>query len=508
MPLLVVTAVIVAALCVGALFLQPILKHTASALTELTLPLAGALSALEDGLTRSEHVIRARAADAGRQFISDSRGRVEPNWPWRRVTKPFMALLTFVYLATIDLYLAALAFAAFFESSAIPHLGVSLPLLMGLLWPGLSVAWAEALTDATGARPREPYEALTNRTRKIVVAGLWLGLLSALVGNVLFFVWRQGQLATVNPFSGWTYAIAAIIGALLLGALCLSAAGGLPFLALLVPVVLVAVDGVLLALRGAAMGLRFAFMISAAAGELVITSLASVFARAGELGGAGIMMFTNRVAAVGDMWETRALARADREAARWQDSAATTSNGLRHQVGHAVVSGSRSFWHLVEEILVGMPTRLISGLRDFVILSVRSLATAVVATVQFLIVDVLAPIARAFGGAVTDIARFVAVSLSGFGVAIAAVGFWLFYLPSRITWTLWNWICRFAFASRLHFEPLPDPPPKARLDARIAKLDVHGRERARLYELPLEPTPVLAQASSDAAKERVLAAEQ
>lgn len=50
---------------------------------------------------------------------------------------------------------------------------------MGMLWPGLAVAWAEALIDVAGASPRESYASLKKRTRNGIAVLIALGLTSA-----------------------------------------------------------------------------------------------------------------------------------------------------------------------------------------------------------------------------------------------------------------------------------------------------------------------------------------
>ena len=155
-------AVVILGPAASALFtflMQPVLKHARGLVEKFALPIAGALGALEEGVVSMEHGARRLAAQSARSFVSEGE-RDAPNWPWRKVVKPLINLITFCYLALLDLYLAALAFSAMFGSAEVPNLHLSLPLLMGALWPGLAVAWAEALVDAGGGSPHEPYASL------------------------------------------------------------------------------------------------------------------------------------------------------------------------------------------------------------------------------------------------------------------------------------------------------------------------------------------------------------
>lgn len=64
--------------------------------------------ALETTLATAERVVRRLTVASGHSFIREGDAE-SPNWPWRKVMKPLLSLITFVYLALIDLYLAALA---------------------------------------------------------------------------------------------------------------------------------------------------------------------------------------------------------------------------------------------------------------------------------------------------------------------------------------------------------------------------------------------------------------
>jgi hypothetical protein len=429
--------------------LQPMLQHTRSAIEKFALPLVGALTSIEEGLVSAEQVARRLAVHSGQSFIREG-NKESPNWPWRKVVKPLISLITFAYLAVLDLYLAALAFAALFGSGDVPNLHLSLPLLMGMLWPGLALAWAEALTDAGGAHPHEPYASLKKETRRLIVVLITLGLIAAFAGNIAFFLWRQGQLGLTNPYANLAIPISGLIGGLMFGALALTAVSGLPVLGGLVPAVLVLFDLVLLLGRGIASGARLAVQLTAEAAQLLLDSVLGLSHQLSRL-------LTALAKAAGDAVEARTR--------RPKPAPVAGTYPLRHHVGVALVDANRSFWQLAATTL-GASGKGLDGIGRF-------------------------------GGA------FLHDTVHGFGTFLAtlfklccALALWLFYLLPRVVWTLWNWICRFDFASRWHFEPLPEPPPKGRFDARLDRLqiDVFGRPAA---VLPLReaPSPVVATAA-------------
>ena len=283
-----------------------------------------------------------------------------------------------------------------------------------------------------------------------------LALLIAFVGNIAFFLWRQGRARAPlddNPYAGLAYPIAGSIGALMFGALAVTAVSGFPVLAGLVPVALCLIDALLLLGRGIVAGLRLSVELGAKSAEFLLDAVIALSRQLSRL-------FAAIVGAIGDGVEARR-----RRAEARQANQEPTAN-LRHHVGIALVDANRSFWTLAGTTLRGGG----SG---------------------------VAGLARFGAGLLHDLLHTFAALLLVVAKLVAAVLLWIFYFLPRISWTLWNWVCRFDFAKRLHFEPLPDPPPKARLETRLGRLnlDVFGRV-ATVRSLREAPLPTLAEAES------------
>jgi hypothetical protein len=515
-------------------FAHPVLSQLKTAIDAFAKMIAGALAEFQDGLSSVAGFTHNAMMSSAREAVEPDQGT---NWPWRAVIRPLLSLATFVYLSLVDLYLAALASAAFFDSPYVPNLHLPLPLMMGLLWPGVALAWSEGLTDIVGDRPRSPYAGMPRRYRKLLGALVGLGVVAALAGNILFFLWRQGQLATHNPFAGAQWWIAGVIGALLFGGLALSAVGGLRILALLVPLGLGVAFLLLKFCIGAIWGLRATlelFEIASTAFLEILIELGRHFeqvARAVSLALVSVLNFVrvsleNRAA---DALERRRLAAERRAAPRRRHRARTEPSGVG--IASATVVGPPSAG-LFERVLFGAGR----AVRDIVAavghavrwsantvvaaavavwraagIAIFTIASVCAASVRYLL-RAVERLLRGVEGAIRGIARGTAVAScavmppAGSGIAyvvvscvkaLTAVALWFWFLVPRICWPVFNWLCRFEFMTRtLKFRPLPDPPPRERLAAHLRHLSLYPKQPATVHAHPAFVAPA-AHASAD-----------
>jgi len=465
-------------------FIEPVVRSLHTAVAELAAPICGALAALVDGLTRAEHVVRRLLVESGRSLVCDD-ATPERDWALAKIVRPFVAFVTFVYLAVVDFYLAALAFAVLFKKAGdLPNLHLNLPILMGLLWPGVAIAWTEGLTEAAAPKARGPYAFLPARLRRVAVVLLATGVVTTVLGNMAFFLWRQGQVGTTNPIGWLSWVVIAALGLLSAGGLIVTALSGLPILAGIVPLLLAPIDLVLLVAVGAVASVRAGFALTLGFAELVLEALLSLSGRlqAGFKASAQARREAaeRRREAAERLAKLRAgQANAQAEAARVQAEQAELDRAEREREREQVRLARER--ELKEEQArkqkqeddfqnARLAKLLAEPRRPTIAEQIFAGIGAAVRTVWHAIVALAGAIGRSI--AASGMLVLWCVELAVKVIAFALL--WLFSLFPRVLYTFWSWVCRFPFCTNtLRFKPFDEnDPPRVRFMRRAEALNI------------------------------------
>jgi hypothetical protein len=481
---------------IGGLF-HPIWKPCMTLLDKLAAPVAGAVEGIEEGARELGRNLREPLASSARSFLYGDTGCPHPGWPWRCVIKPFLSLAIAVYVIVIEFDLGALAWQVKFHTGPVPDLHLPLSLLMGMMWPIVAVAWGDALFDIVDRTSIGPWAPYPRRVKAVIAVVLGSGLVAGVVGNMLFFVWRGGQLENVNPYTNLSAPINLLLGGLLFLSPVLAGAVGLRFLTILVPLVLAPLALVLLVLEKAAHVTRLAIEAVEAAAKVVLLLFNSLGAQLIRVVEAVADAIIARLKSFGD--ERTPRRRTTQREPKEQLVAQQPGPGFGSQVGTALLEGTRSFWSLTDQSVRGVGRGVLS-LSDWFASFVRALFGACVSAIaalgrgaRWLAISV----GEAFG-ILGNVIAIVAVTLWRVIVALVrpvvilviAVVIWAFYLPLRVRWSLVAWLCRFDFfKSTMKFRPLPDPPPKKRMEWRLNRLGAQDQPSGILISTPPVSAP-------------------
>jgi hypothetical protein len=311
-----------------------------------------------------------------------------------------------------------------------------------------------------------------------------LGLVACVVANVFFFAWRFGQLGGTNHYAYFGAPTNFVLGALLCLGPVVAGAVGFRFVAILVPVFLTVACGLLLVVEKAAQVVRIALEAVEAVGKFLLTCLTML----GE-------QLKKVLDACGSAVCTTITAVAERIGPR----PPRTNPGPKRCVffvylGRATLEATRAFWRLVHDVVHGLGNaclgigRLVVAIFCGIGRGIRVAAIGVghaaravglgvgyaAAAVGHAIWICVVAVARAVATTATAVGRSALAIVKPVLLLVVAVAIWLFYWPARIAWSFVRWLCQFDFWSkRMHFKPLPGPPPRQRMERRLDRLARH-----------------------------------
>jgi hypothetical protein len=334
-----------------------------------------------------------------------------------------------------------------------------------------------------------------------------LGLVACVVANVFFFAWRFGQLGGTNHYAYFGAPTNFVLGALLCLGPVVAGAVGFRFVAILVPVFLTVACGLLLVVEKAAQVVRIALEAVEAVGKFLLTCLTML----GE-------QLKKVLDACGSAVSTTITAFADR--IRPEHPKPPIGDGPkppRHRrcmffvyLGRAILEATRAFWRLLHDVVHGLGNaclgigRLVVAIFCGIGRGIRVAAIGVghaARAVGLGLGRAATAVGRAIWTGVVGIARAVVRTTTALGRAAVAtvkpvlllavaIAIWLFYWPARIVWSFLRWLCRFEFWSkRMHFNALPGPPPKERMDRRLGLLASHDEDASGIIFGPIRTNP-------------------